>query len=334
MTFEWTELTYQEILAGNTMLLIFPLCVLLVYLVLAAQYESWSLPLTVILIVPMTLFSAIAGVWLTGGDNNVFTQISFLVLAGLACKNAILIVEFAEAAGRRRPVGASRRSWRVPRPAAPDADDVDRLHHGRGAARVLLRRRLRDPQAMGIAVFAGMLGVTLFGLFLTPVFYIVIGRLTRRAAHTAHRPRSPVPVAGGRTLIMTRRSRAVWLKPDRCVRSVMTALAVLRRVRRAPALCRAGGRSCRAAQRRSGAVTEAVVRPAVVGAIRRPGARRPRGPGAGGQSRRADRRGARRPGARHLRRRRARSVSRVTAGATVDHRDEAVPGLLRMSPDG
>ena len=100
-------------LAGNTMLLIFPLCVLLVFLVLAAQYESWTLPLAVILIVPMTLLSAIAGVWLTGGDNNVFTQISFLVLAGLACKNAILIVEFAkqrEEEGRSHVDAASRRA--------------------------------------------------------------------------------------------------------------------------------------------------------------------------------------------------------------------------------
>jgi len=96
MSFEWTELAYQEILSGNTMVLIFPLCVLLVYIVLAALYESWTLPLSVILNVPMTILSAIAGVWVTGGDNNVFTQISFLVLAGLACKNAILIVEFAK----------------------------------------------------------------------------------------------------------------------------------------------------------------------------------------------------------------------------------------------
>ena len=106
MAYEWTELAYQEIVAGNTMLFVFPLCVLLVYVVLAAQYESWTLPLSVILIVPMTLLSAIAGVWLTGGDNNVFTQISFLVLAGLACKNAILIVEFArqrEEQGERPP---------------------------------------------------------------------------------------------------------------------------------------------------------------------------------------------------------------------------------------
>ncbi len=107
MTFEWTELAYQDAISGNTMFLIFPLCVLLVYGVLAAQYESWSLPLTVILIVPMTLLSAIAGVWLTGGDNNVFTQISFLVLAGLACKNAILIVEFAR---QREHEGAPRRT--------------------------------------------------------------------------------------------------------------------------------------------------------------------------------------------------------------------------------
>ena len=184
LTFEWTELAYQELMAGNTMLLIFPLCVLLVYVVLAALYESWSLPLSVILIVPMTLFSAIAGVWLTGGDNNVFTQISFLVLAGLACKNAILIVEFAK---EREDEGQS----------ALDAILT--------ACRIRLRPILMTSmafimgvvplvfssgagfeirQAMGIAVFAGMLGVTLFGLFLTPVFYIVIGRLTRRRAHS------------------------------------------------------------------------------------------------------------------------------------------------------
>ena len=149
MSFEWTELAYQELLAGNTMLLIFPLCVLLVYIVLAAQYESWTLPLTVILIVPMTLFSAIAGVWLTGGDNNVFTQISFLVLAGLACKNAILIVEFAQAARDGGRVAPRRHARGVPHPAAPDSDDLDGVHHGRRSAGLLLGRRLRNPTGDG-----------------------------------------------------------------------------------------------------------------------------------------------------------------------------------------
>ena len=172
MSFEWTELAYQEMLAGNTMLLIFPLCVLLVYVVLAAQYESWTLPLTVILIVPMTLLSAIAGVWLTGGDNNVFTQISFLVLAGLACKNAILIVEFAK---QREEDGDSRveailEACRVRlRPVLMTSIafimGVVPLVFSSGAGSEI-------RQAMGIAVFAGMLGVTFFGLFLTPVFYV------------------------------------------------------------------------------------------------------------------------------------------------------------------
>jgi multidrug efflux pump len=174
MSYEWTELAYQEKLSGNTMIYIFPLCVLLVYIALAAQYESWTLPLTIILIVPMTLFSAMAGVWVTGGDNNVFTQISFLVLAGLACKNAILIVEFAR---QREDEGFGR---------------VDAVLD---ACRVRLRPVLMTSvtfliavvplilssgagfevrQTMGIAVFAGMLGVTVFGLFLTPLFYVLV----------------------------------------------------------------------------------------------------------------------------------------------------------------
>ena len=184
MSFEWTELAYQEILSGNTMLLIFPLCVLLVYIVLAAQYESWTLPLSVILNVPMTILSAIAGVWVTGGDNNVFTQISFLVLAGLACKNAILIVEFAkhlEEQGADR-VTAILEACRVRlRPVLMTSMafimGVLPLVFSRGAG-------FEIRQAMGIAVFAGMLGVTSFGLFLTPVFFTLIGnfaaRFTRR----------------------------------------------------------------------------------------------------------------------------------------------------------
>jgi len=130
MKYEWTELTYQKILAGNTMVYIFPLSVFLVYLVLAAQYESWSLPLVIILIVPMTLFSAIAGVWLLNGDNNVFTQISLIVLVGLACKNAILIVEFARRNSFRRDEQSRRGAGGVPVASAADLNDFARLHDG------------------------------------------------------------------------------------------------------------------------------------------------------------------------------------------------------------
>jgi multidrug efflux pump len=194
MTFEWTELAYQQVIAGNTMIFIFPLCVLLVYVVLAAQYESWSLPLSVILIVPMTFLSALAGVWITGGDNNVFTQVSFLVLAGLACKNAILIVEFAK---QREDDGSSRvaaildacrvRLRPVLMTSVAFIMGVVPLVFSSGAGAEI-------RQAMGVAVFSGMLGVTIFGLFLTPVFFVVVGRiverLTSRAVPTAE-PRAP-----------------------------------------------------------------------------------------------------------------------------------------------
>ncbi|WP_372875475.1 efflux RND transporter permease subunit [Pseudomonas sp.] len=174
MSFEWTELTYQQILAGNTAMFVFPLCVLLAFLVLAAQYESWSLPLAVILIVPMTLLSAITGVILSGGDNNIFTQIGLIVLVGLACKNAILIVEFAK---------------------EKQEEGMDRVAAVLEACRLRLRPILMTSfafimgvvplvlssgagaemrHAMGVAVFSGMLGVTFFGLLLTPVFYVLI----------------------------------------------------------------------------------------------------------------------------------------------------------------
>ena len=198
MAFEWTELAYQEIVAGNTMLFIFPLCVLLVYVVLAAQYESWSLPLSVILIVPMTLFSAIAGVWITGGDNNVFTQISFLVLAGLACKNAILIVEFARQREREGEslaqaiLDACRVRLRpVLMTSIAFIMGVVPLVFASGAG-------FEIRQAMGVAVFAGMLGVTLFGLFLTPVFYVVVGQLVARLGRLrAAAPAEPMAAAEG-----------------------------------------------------------------------------------------------------------------------------------------
>jgi multidrug efflux pump len=178
MKYEWTELTYQKILAGNTMVYIFPLSVFLVYLVLAAQYESWSLPLVIILIVPMTLFSAIAGVWLLDGDNNVFTQISLIVLVGLACKNAILIVEFAREKqlqeGMNR-IDAVLEACRLRlRPIL-----MTSLAFTMGVVPLVLSTGAGSEmrRAIGVAVFFGMLGVTAFGLVLTPVFYVLVQRL-------------------------------------------------------------------------------------------------------------------------------------------------------------
>jgi multidrug efflux pump len=183
MKFEWTELTYQKILAGNTMVYIFPLSVFLVYLVLAAQYESWSLPLVIILIVPMTLFSAIAGVWVLDGDNNVFTQISLIVLVGLACKNAILIVEFAREKqileGMNR-VDAVLEACRLRlRPIL-----MTSLAFTMGVIPLVLSTGAGSEmrRAIGVAVFFGMLGVTGFGLVLTPVFYVLVQRFVESRA--------------------------------------------------------------------------------------------------------------------------------------------------------
>jgi multidrug efflux pump len=178
--YEWTELTYQQILAGNTAAFVFPLCVLLAFLVLAAQYESWSLPLAVILIVPMCLLCAITGVWLTKGDNNIFTQIGFLVLIGLACKNAILIVEFARELRLRgrSAVEAALEACRIRlRPILMTSFafimGVLPLVFSSGAGAEM-------RHAMGVAVFSGMLGVTFFGLVLTPVFYVTIQSVVDR----------------------------------------------------------------------------------------------------------------------------------------------------------
>jgi len=183
--YEWTDLSYQQRLAGNTAVFIFPLCVLLVLLVLAAQYESWTLPLAVILIVPMSLLCAIGGVWLTRGDNNIFTQIGFLVLIGLACKNAILIVEFARELHLqgRSVVDSALEATRIRlRPILMTSFafimGVLPLVFSSGAGAEM-------RHAMGVAVFAGMLGVTFFGLVLTPVFYVVLQGLVERRTRLA-----------------------------------------------------------------------------------------------------------------------------------------------------
>ncbi|MFJ2446840.1 efflux RND transporter permease subunit [Pseudomonas sp. NPDC087626] len=189
VTYEWTDLTYQQKLAGSSALFIFPLCVLLAYLILAAQYNSWLLPLAVLLIVPMCLLSAIIGVWLVDGDNNVFVQIGLVVLVGLAAKNAILIVEFArslEAEGaspleavihacqlRLRPILMTSLAFIA---------GVVPLVFASGAGAEM-------RHAMGVAVFAGMLGVTLFGLFLTPVFYVVMRSLALRLERKGSSPK-------------------------------------------------------------------------------------------------------------------------------------------------
>jgi len=194
MGFEWTELALQEILTGNTAVFVFILGALLVFMVLAGQYESWSLPLSIILIVPMCLLAAIVGVWVVGSDNNIFTQIGLVVLIGLAAKNAILIVEFAK---QLQDQGKSRQDAIVE------------------ACRVRLRPILMTSFAfilgvlplvsaagagaemrfaLGVAVFSGMLGVTFFGLFFTPVFYEVIrGASDRRTAAKA--PATPPEAA-------------------------------------------------------------------------------------------------------------------------------------------
>lgn len=176
MTYEWTELAYQQLLAGNAALAVFPLVLLLVFLVLAAQYESFRLPLAIILIVPLTLFSAMTGIILTGGDNNIFTQIGFIVLVGLATKNAILIVEFAkekQEEGMELMEAIVEASLLRLRPILMTSlafiMGVLPLVFATGAGAEM-------RQAMGISVFSGMLGVTVFGLVLTPFFYYLVKR--------------------------------------------------------------------------------------------------------------------------------------------------------------
>lgn len=190
MTYEWTDMSYLELQAGNTAMIIFALAIVAVFLVLAAQYESWSLPLAVILVVPLCILSAIVGVRIAGQDINIFTQIGFVVLVGLSSKNAILIVEFAKAQRDRgvpafdaaleacklrlRPIVMTSLAFVLG--VVPLI-----LSHGAGAE---MRKTL------GTAVFAGMLGVTLFGLFLTPVFFYLINRLGETAFFSSPRVRT------------------------------------------------------------------------------------------------------------------------------------------------
>jgi len=199
MRTEWTEQALLQLQTGNTAMWVFFLAVVLVFLVLAAQYESWSLPLAVILVVPMCLLCSVAAVVLAGHDINIFTQVGFVVLVGLACKNAILIVEFAKT---RREAGVPRREATLEavklrlRPILMTSFAFIfgvvplMLSHGAGAE---MRR------VLGTAVFGGMLGVTLFGIFLTPVFFYVIQwyadrRAARKAAAEGRRPEAPQAV--------------------------------------------------------------------------------------------------------------------------------------------
>jgi hydrophobe/amphiphile efflux-1 (HAE1) family protein len=193
MTFEWTEIAYQQIVSGDTTVFVFPLCVLFVFLVLAAQYESLTLPLAILLIVPMSVLAALVGVHLEGGDNNIFTQVGFLVLVGLACKNAILIVEFAkhlQEQGRDRVSAVLEAARLRLRPIL-----MTSIAFIMGVVPLVLAEGAGAEvrSAMGAAVFAGMIGVTVFGLFLTPVFYVLIRKFAEgnKASEPAHEPSPP-----------------------------------------------------------------------------------------------------------------------------------------------
>jgi HAE1 family hydrophobic/amphiphilic exporter-1 len=180
MSFEWTELALQQQLAGNTAVFIFALSVVFVFLALAAQYESWSLPLAIILIVPMSVLSALVGVMSRAGDNNILVQIGLVVLVGLAAKNAILIVEFArqiETQGKSAVEAVIEACRLRLRPILMTA-----LAFILGVLPLTIATGpgAEMRQALGTAVFAGMIGVTFFGLFLTPVFYVALRALVQR----------------------------------------------------------------------------------------------------------------------------------------------------------
>jgi hydrophobe/amphiphile efflux-1 (HAE1) family protein len=180
--YEWTDLSYQQVTGGNTGLYVFPICVLFVFLVLAAQYGSWSLPFAVILIVPMCLLAATIGVRIMGQDVNILTQIGFVVLVGLAAKNAILIVEFArdiELEGRPRLEAVIEACRLRLRPIL-----MTSFAFILGVLPLVISTGSGSEmrQAVGVAVFFGMLGVTLFGLVFTPIFYIIVRNLADRSS--------------------------------------------------------------------------------------------------------------------------------------------------------
>jgi multidrug efflux pump len=195
MSFEWTDLSFQQIDAGNAGLWVFPLCVLFVFLVLAAQYESFSLPLAIILIVPLSVLAGSIGIKLEGGDNNIFTQIGFLVLVALACKNAILIVEFAKHLQEQ-----GRDKWQAVLEAArlrlrPIVMTSIAFIMGVVPLVLATGAGAEVRKAMGAAVFSGMIGVTVFGLFLTPVFYVLVRREKQAADSESTSAAAALPAA-------------------------------------------------------------------------------------------------------------------------------------------
>jgi hydrophobe/amphiphile efflux-1 (HAE1) family protein len=211
MAYDWTELTYMQLQAGSTAMFVFALAVVFVFLVLAAQYESWSLPLAVILVVPMCLLCAVIGINLKGADINIFPQIGFVVLVGLASKNAILIVEFAkqERESGKHIRDATLQACRLRlRPILMTSFafilGVVPLVIAEGAGAEMRR-------SLGLAVFSGMLGVTFFGIFLTPVFFFVIQWLTDRGPIAA-RP-APLSTVGEMGPITLSTSTAIQTRP-------------------------------------------------------------------------------------------------------------------------
>ena len=174
MKADWTDLMFMQIKEGNTTGIVFALAVVCVFLALAALYESWTLPLAVILVVPLCVLFSLVGVWYTNSSVNIFVQIGLVVLVGLACKNAILVVEFAKQLHHRWPTGFRGDLGGIPAAAAADPDDLVRFHSRVVPLCIATGAGAEMRRSLGSAVFSGMLGVTVFGIFLTPVFFYFI----------------------------------------------------------------------------------------------------------------------------------------------------------------